>query len=130
MRSRYSAHVKGNYQYVADTHAPEAAADYNISAAQAQSKNTEWTGLEITETTDGGPDDDTGTVTFTARFTEKGELHAHREKSDFRRVDGAWLYVDGQINPGIEPRRVDKVGRNDPCPCGSGKKFKKCCGAN
>lgn len=71
MRSRYSAHVKGNYQYVADTHAPEAAADYNISAAQAQSKNTEWTGLEITETTDGGSDDDTGTVTFTARFTER-----------------------------------------------------------
>jgi uncharacterized protein YchJ len=26
-------------------------------------------------------------------------------------------------------RNDDKVGRNDPCPCGSGKKFKKCCGA-
>jgi preprotein translocase subunit SecA len=24
----------------------------------------------------------------------------------------------------------DKVGRNDPCPCGSGKKYKKCCGAD
>ena len=30
-------------------------------------------------------------------------------------------------NP-IEPRRVHKTGRNEPCPCGSGKKFKKCCG--
>ena len=28
------------------------------------------------------------------------------------------------------PERVEKVGRNDPCPCGSGKKYKKCCGAN
>ena len=29
----------------------------------------------------------------------------------------------------VEPRKVkDKVGRNDPCPCGSGKKYKKCCG--
>ena len=27
-------------------------------------------------------------------------------------------------------RKPVKVGRNDPCPCGSGKKFKKCCGAN
>ncbi len=27
------------------------------------------------------------------------------------------------------PAHVDKVGRNDPCPCGSGKKYKKCCGA-
>jgi predicted aspartyl protease len=26
------------------------------------------------------------------------------------------------------PSRNDKVGRNDPCPCGSGKKYKKCCG--
>ncbi|MBM3333698.1 SEC-C domain-containing protein [Candidatus Sumerlaeota bacterium] len=32
--------------------------------------------------------------------------------------------------PKIQPiRRGPKVGRNDPCPCGSGKKFKKCCGA-
>lgn len=31
--------------------------------------------------------------------------------------------------PVPEPVRVDKVGRNDPCTCGSGKKFKKCCGA-
>ena len=27
-----------------------------------------------------------------------------------------------------QPRKVVKVGRNDPCPCGSGKKFKQCCG--
>jgi len=31
------------------------------------------------------------------------------------------------LNP-PKPARVSKVGRNDPCPCGSGKKFKKCCG--
>lgn len=31
--------------------------------------------------------------------------------------------------PVAEPVRVDKVGRNELCPCGSGKKFKKCCGA-
>ncbi|WP_066319750.1 SEC-C metal-binding domain-containing protein [Bacillus sp. FJAT-29814] len=28
------------------------------------------------------------------------------------------------------PARSEKIGRNDPCPCGSGKKYKKCCGAN
>ncbi|MEG0750286.1 MAG: SEC-C metal-binding domain-containing protein [Carnobacterium sp.] len=28
----------------------------------------------------------------------------------------------------MEPVQVDKIGRNDPCPCGSGKKYKKCCG--
>ena len=29
-----------------------------------------------------------------------------------------------------QPRRVQKIGRNDPCPCGSGKKYKNCCGRN
>ena len=29
-----------------------------------------------------------------------------------------------------EARKTAKIGRNDPCPCGSGKKYKKCCGAN
>ena len=32
--------------------------------------------------------------------------------------------------PTLEGIDLSKVGRNDPCPCGSGKKFKKCCGAN
>jgi len=29
-----------------------------------------------------------------------------------------------------QPQKLDKIGRNDPCPCGSGKKYKKCCGAD
>jgi|GEM_PF-5285255 len=33
------------------------------------------------------------------------------------------------LAPAVRPRRVIKVGRNDPCPCGSGKKYKRCCGA-
>ena len=35
---------------------------------------------------------------------------------------------DGTVKK--QPRRVQKVGRNDPCPCGSGKKYKRCCGQN
>ena len=128
MRSRYTAHVKGNFDHVANTHAPEVQATYNKSAAKAQSKNTEWVGLEIRETTGGGVDDDTGTVLFSAKFMENNDLHVHRELSDFRRENGKWVYVDGKINPQGEPRRVQKVGRNEPCTCGSGKKFKKCCG--
>ena len=129
MRSRYTAHVKGNFDHVANTHAPEIRSTYNKSAAKAQSKGTEWVGLEIRETSGGGEDDETGTVLFSARFKENGELNVHRELSDFRRENGEWVYVDGKINPQGEPRRVQKVGRNEPCPCGSGKKYKKCCGA-
>jgi len=128
MRSRYTAHVKGDFEHVAKTHAQKIQSTYNISAAKAQSKNTEWVGLEIRETVDGGPDDETGTVLFTARFIENGEQNLHRELGQFCRENGDWVYVDGKINPQGAPVRVDKVGRNDPCPCGSGKKYKKCCG--
>jgi uncharacterized protein YecA (UPF0149 family) len=43
-------------------------------------------------------------------------------------------YVDGEVQavPQVETRVVaeeDRIGRNDPCPCGSGKKYKKCHGA-
>jgi len=36
--------------------------------------------------------------------------------------------IDEADGPGTLERTAPKVGRNDPCPCGSGKKFKKCCG--
>jgi hypothetical protein len=35
---------------------------------------------------------------------------------------------DSDIVPKFMPTRAEKVGRNEPCPCGSGKKYKKCCG--
>lgn len=36
---------------------------------------------------------------------------------------------EGPLPPPVEPIKADRnVGRNDPCPCGSGKKYKKCCG--
>lgn len=37
------------------------------------------------------------------------------------------LRADNYVDP-PKPRQVVKIGRNDPCPCGSGKKYKKCCG--
>ncbi|RUM87312.1 MAG: hypothetical protein DSZ24_06470, partial [Thermodesulfatator sp.] len=36
--------------------------------------------------------------------------------------------AEGERRPKREPIRRQKIGRNDPCPCGSGKKYKKCCG--
>jgi SEC-C motif-containing protein len=49
--------------------------------------------------------------------------------SRFLKQDGEWYFVDGQlVAPKTEKRNQPKVGRNDPCPCGSAKKYKKCCG--
>ena len=56
---------------------------------------------------------------------------AQIERSVFERVEGDWFYMDGTIvkqKPVV--RDKPKVGRNQPCPCGSGKKYKKCHGRN
>ncbi|OFX14285.1 MAG: hypothetical protein A2516_07940 [Alphaproteobacteria bacterium RIFOXYD12_FULL_60_8] len=129
MRSRYTAFVKGQLQYIEDTHASDVREDFNRSAAESTASSVEWVGLDILRTKDGGKDDETGEVEFTARFKQNGQVSVHHERSTFRRENGRWFYVDGQMNPKSPPVRVEKVGRNDPCPCGSGKKFKKCCGA-
>jgi len=129
MRSRYTAYVIEELDHIAQTHASEARSTFDQSEAENLARSAEWLGLEIQATSGGGETDQTGTVEFATRYKKAGQLHVHHEKSEFRREDGRWVYVDGEMNPKGEPRRVDKVGRNEPCPCGSGKKYKKCCGA-
>jgi len=129
MRSRYSAFVTGELDHVEHTHASYMRDDYNRSQAQSVAAEAKWMGLEIRQTTGGGPDDETGTVEFVARFKRGQELTVHHELSNFCREDGNWMYVDGEMSPRPATVHVDKVGRNEPCPCGSGKKYKKCCAA-
>jgi len=121
MRSRYTAFVHGNISHIRSTYARE-----HRSKIDNDLPAVDWTGLDILGTTGGGTDDETGTVDFAAHYRQDGALGTHRENSNFRREDGRWVYVDGEIIP--QPS-AGKTGRNDPCPCGSGKKFKKCCGA-
>ena len=69
-------------------------------------------------------------VEFRAFYELDGIPRQLGEKSFFRRKDDKIYYVDGVALRPIAYRRPDpKVGRNDSCPCGSGKKYKKCCGA-
>ena len=127
MRSRYSAYTLGDIDYLARTLAPESFRDFDRASAQAWAAQAEWRGLEIQSTQAGGPADDKGVVVFVATYRQAGETIAHREVSQFRRDDdGAWKFVRGDVSVS---RATPKVGRNDPCSCGSGKKFKKCCGA-
>ncbi|MGI5479731.1 YchJ family protein [Streptomyces lavendofoliae] len=94
MRSRYSAFVAGDEPYLLRTWAPAtrpAAVDFDPAMR--------WTGLEIVATTDGTLFHTTGTVTFVARYTHRGEPGAMREHSRFERAGGAWVYVDGDDEP-------------------------------
>jgi SEC-C motif-containing protein len=141
MRSRYSAYTQGDIDYIERTHAPETRASFDATAARDWAARSDWLGLEIVSTEAGHADGDKGVVSFAATYRQAGQTIEHREVSRFRRTaSGAWLFVDGdtQARPRIDPaspvlpnvrRETPKVGRNDPCPCGSGRKFKKCCGA-
>ena len=88
MRSRYCAFVKLNEPYLLRTWHPS-----TRPAELKLAPGMRWTGLEILATTDGSAFHTTGTVTFRASF-RGGSLH---ERSRFERVEGAWVYVDGEF---------------------------------
>jgi SEC-C motif domain protein len=129
MRARYSAFVKADIDYLYRTVSPEQQKDFNIEETKDWAQNSEWKGLEIVETIDGGPDDEKGTVEFVANFKQNKKDITHHELASFEKIDGKWIFMDGVVpKPKQVIRETPKTGRNDPCPCGSGLKYKKCCG--
>ncbi|OQX29965.1 MAG: hypothetical protein B0D92_00940 [Spirochaeta sp. LUC14_002_19_P3] len=129
LRSRYSAYVKGCIDYIMSTHHPDTLDTISREATEKWSKKSQWMGLEIHSAEEGGTGDSRGMVEFTAIYRNPGrELISHREKSFFERMDNRWYFKDYQMINDPQTRDAPKVGRNDSCPCGSGKKYKKCCG--
>jgi SEC-C motif-containing protein len=124
MRARFTAHVRHDFEFLHKSHRPTAATPY---VPEEGTPSVTWTKLVIHshEPTD---NPDRSFVDFTAHGTEEGVEKVLHEKSEFLRINGAWLY-NREIRLGPPPFRSagPKVGRNDPCPCGSGKKFKHCC---
>ncbi|MDA8792192.1 YchJ family protein [Bacteriovoracaceae bacterium] len=130
MRSRYSAFVKNKVDFIVNTHLDEGQETSRESIEQ-WSKNSKWLGLEVVSTEKGLESDETGKVEFIANYESNEQDVQHHELAEFKKVDGKWIYADGHvINQGPYVRETPKVGRNEPCPCGSEKKFKKCCGKN
>ena len=85
-----------------------------------------WTHLEVIHTVAGGIADQAGVVEFKAHYRSGRKAGVLHERSRFTRLNGRWVYVDGDLSPQALPGK--KVGRNAPCPCGSTKKYKRCCG--
>lgn len=128
MRSRYTAYVKENIDYIDATHHPDHGHDFDKDEALKWAKESEWQGLEVVKTELGQEKDDKGVVEFKAKYKTAGKDAVHHEIAHFQKIDGNWYYTEGSI-VGAMPieRTAPKVGRNEPCPCGSGKKYKKCC---
>jgi preprotein translocase subunit SecA len=62
--------------------------------------------------------------------TSVDEIEAAFQRKKKKELEQARMAGAGDMQVQQVVRSGDKVGRNDPCPCGSGKKYKKCCGAN
>ena len=118
MRSRYSAFVRRDLDYLELSWHP----DFRPANLEID-ESIRWLGLEVISS---DRRDERARVEFEARFLRDGRVDAIHENSRFVREQGRWLYTDGEIQaPTFTPC---KPGRNEFCPCGSGKKFKRCCG--
>jgi SEC-C motif-containing protein len=123
MRSRFTAHVVHDHQHLHRTYGGTMNKPY-VEETTAMTEAT-WTRLVI-HSHEVQPD--RAFVDFTAYFQNGDAEVPHHEKAEFERANGSWIYTRA-VRLGPAPiKAAPKVGRNDPCPCGSGKKYKHCCG--
>lgn len=127
MRARYHAYETCDMEFIKESHDPDNTDGIDWAECEKWARESQWLGLEIISTTKGGEDDKDGIVEFKATYIENGKTIVHHERSYFVKKNGVWFY---QKWLPITSTRINenKIGRNDPCPCGSGKKYKKCCG--
>ena len=107
MRSRYNAFLKKDWQYIADTSL------YQSIEELSDSVSISWLKLDVLKAYD-------NIVEFKAYYKVNETVEVLHEKSTFVQVNGTWKYQDGELYP-------SKILSNEKCPCGSSKKFKKCC---
>lgn len=130
MRSRFSAFVRGAAAYLVATRHPDARAPAEGEDIARSIAETEWLSLAVLRTEAGGAEDASGEVEFAAAFRRRGGVLAAgggkpqqmHERSRFVRRGGVWYYTEGDRLPPWKPKR------GAPCWCGSGRKFKACCG--
>lgn len=126
MRSRYTAYTQANVEYIQKTMKEPASNDFDLEDARSWAQDVKWLKLDILETSH---DDHDGKVEFIAHYSHDKMNYVLHEVSTFRCDDKQWFYIDGQGPEPKAPIRVEnKISRNDPCSCGSNKKYKKCCG--
>ena len=123
MRARFTAHVANAGEFLHTSYLPSSRQPY----VPDDSPSLDWTRLVI-HSHDADVRPGVSHVDFTAYFNaDNGAEGALHEKSEFELINGDWLFTR-TLRQGPAPiKSAVKAGRNDPCPCGSGKKYKQCC---
>ncbi len=124
MRSRFTAYAMHNGEYLKATWDSHKCPD-NIDFSKDEA---DWQRLEIVATKKGGSKDSKGIVEFKAYYLINGEERVMNEISRFKKIAGRWFYLDGVVKSVAKLNQTQNQGKNAPCSCGSGKKFKRCCG--
>jgi SEC-C motif-containing protein len=114
MRSRYSAFATQNIPYIVKTMHGKASQGFNPAELSAWLATVHWLNLRVCQSKQTG---DQGKVSFIATYESQGKKYQLSEISAFAKIENEWFYIDGQTPL-----------RNQPCLCGSAKKFKHCCG--
>lgn len=107
MISRYEAFVRKDWEYIAHTSTCQSIDELKNSLP------LEWLKLDVLDAYN-------DIVEFKAYYKDAEGIKVLHEKSKFIQENGMWKYAEGELYN-------SKVERNELCPCGSGKKFKKCC---
>jgi SEC-C motif-containing protein len=128
MRSRYTAYTVHAVDYIVSTCIRKKEQDIDIKSTREWSEKAKWLGLKVVSIEKGNESDTEGIVEFEAHYEQNNLRDIHHEKASFKKVDDVWFYDEGVIVPETIVRSTPKVGRNEPCPCGSGRKYKHCCG--
>jgi SEC-C motif domain protein len=116
MRSRYSAYATANGTYLVKSAVKENRHEEDIALIEQFCNNVKWLKLEVLDVVQ---KEESGIVEFKAYYLENSDIVLLHERSDFVKNDGVWEYEKGNF-------LNTKIERNEPCPCGSGKKYKKC----
>lgn len=126
MRSRFTAYVMDNMAYIQLTW--DSGTRPKEEKLNFGGENIAWNKLEIIGKKKGGASDSKGLVEFKAYYTKGNEENILHETSRFVKNNGRWFYLDGVVKSAGKIIEQLNEGKNAPCPCGSGKKFKRCCG--
>ncbi len=131
VRARFSAFSHHIYDFIIETTHPAYRDEVEDSNIADNMQGIIWHQLHIQDCSQEPASNGEGTldtVTFSAVYEINGNVYNLSEKSYFQEQDGTLYYLEGISHRPEGYRRAEpKVGRNDPCPCGSGKKYKKCC---
>jgi SEC-C motif-containing protein len=128
LRARYSAFNRADIKFIENSHSTKTRGQVDFAGIEQWARDAEWKKLEVIRVERGQAGDADGEIEFKAHYRLHNKDCVLHEVGEFAYKQRQWWYMDSKL-PEMKQyvRETPKIGRNDPCACGSGRKFKKCC---